>query len=169
MRAKDSGELFAVVVDGRIDVSGPQKTMPPTLVFSYKLEGTANCPYVGPYARFKTIHLAGIEEKTETLDMTNAPTNLSCLLAPPGMDIGIPQGGVPKAAMDTLLNKCQGFAVEGSEPDHWASWQRPTVECRASPASWQGHTVECLLGLFRPVSVLGFHFELDEMEVYSLA
>ncbi|CEL93444.1 unnamed protein product, partial [Vitrella brassicaformis CCMP3155] len=143
MRVKDSRELSAVVLYDKIEVS--------------------------VIARLTFTRVARLEQKTETTDLTNAPSPLSCLLAPPGMDIGIPQGGVPKAAMDTLLNKCQGFAVEGSEPDDWASWQRPTVECRASPASWQGHTVECLLGLFRPVSVLGFHFELDEMEVYSVA
>ncbi|CEM25938.1 unnamed protein product [Vitrella brassicaformis CCMP3155] len=153
LRVKGTSELFGTVIKGKIDLTGPKKKMQCGLAYDFKLTGTDAHSHVGCIGDDERIyHLAGLQEKLHVTDLTNirAP-DLLYVLGTGNFDIGItaPDEEVPAAAADVSLKRCQA-SVHKSD-DRWADWEREESNG------------------YLPVSELGLHFELDEIEAYKLA
>ncbi|CEM37640.1 unnamed protein product [Vitrella brassicaformis CCMP3155] len=167
-RVADSNELFAIIIEGPVEVTGTAESTPDTKSFAFKLRGTDSHPYVGYIGWGSKMDIAGTQERAAPLiDFSSPDSDVRAVLGVAGFSFGVRpaaqqiQIGAPTAASDGELKRCQGFMLQADQPDEWRQWQRPGV--RPSDHGWGGDVV------FLPVSVKGFHFEIDEFEAYKLA
>ncbi|CEM03427.1 unnamed protein product [Vitrella brassicaformis CCMP3155] len=160
-----SNELFAVIIEGPIEVTGTAKSRPDTRAFGFKLQGTDSHPHVGYIGQHDIICIAGTQERvTEFIDFSSAESELTAVLHTACFSFGIRQAaqiGAPAAASDETMQRCQGAMLEDEQPDEWRQWEWPDV--RLSDYSDDDDRV------LLPVSVKGWHFDIDELEAYKLA
>ena len=60
-RVADSNELFAIIIQGPIEVTGPAESTHDTTSFAFKLQGTDSHPYVGYMGSSSKMHIAGTQ------------------------------------------------------------------------------------------------------------
>ncbi|CEM37633.1 unnamed protein product [Vitrella brassicaformis CCMP3155] len=167
-KVADSNELFAVLIEGPIEVTGPAQSHRDTRSWAFKLRWTDSQPHVGYIGWNSNMLIAGTQERaTEVIDFTSPASDVTAVLGSGCLDFSVRlaaqqiQIGAPAAASDETLKRCQGVMVEEEQTDEWRQWERPGV--RPSDHGWDGDRV------FLPVSVKGFHFDIDEFEAYKLA
>mmetsp|Transcript_43770 Transcript_43770/g.123978 ORF Transcript_43770/g.123978 Transcript_43770/m.123978 type:complete len:505 (+) Transcript_43770:313-1827(+) len=165
-KVADSNELFALIIEGPIEVTGTAESIHDTMSFAFKLRGTESHAYVGGIGWNSGMYIAGTQERvTDLIDFSSPASNMTAVLSGSAcLDFGVrlaAQIGAPAAASDEIMKRCQGFMREEGQPDEWRQWERPSV--KPSDRGWDGDVV------FLPVSVKGWHFEMDELEGYVLA
>ncbi|CEM37645.1 unnamed protein product [Vitrella brassicaformis CCMP3155] len=167
-KVADSNELFANLIEGPIEVTGPAQSHRDTRCFGFKLRGTNSHPYVGYTGWGSKIRSAGTQERAaEVIDFSSPDSELTSVLSIACFNFGICpaaqqiQIGAPAAASDEIMKRRQGFMREEAQRDEWRQWERPGV--RPSDHGWEDDD-----GVFLPVSVKGWHFDIDELEAYKL-
>ncbi|CEM37388.1 unnamed protein product [Vitrella brassicaformis CCMP3155] len=165
-KVADSNELFAMIIEGPIEVTGAAISDTGTETHAFKLRGTDSHPHVGFIGCSDQMTIAGTQERvTELMDYSLPDSELTALLWVASFSFGVrptaQQIGAPAEASDESMKRCQGHMLEENQPDEWRQWQRPSV--RPSDHDWDEDVV------FLPVSVKGWHFEMDELEGYVLA
>ncbi|CEM37587.1 unnamed protein product [Vitrella brassicaformis CCMP3155] len=165
-KVADSNELFALIIEGPIEVTGAADSERNTTSYAFKLRGTESHAYVGGIGWNSGMYIAGTQERvTDLIDFSSPASNMTAVLSGSAcLDFGVrlaAQIGAPAAASDEIMKRCQGFMREEGQPDEWRQWERPSV--KPSDRGWDGDVV------FLPVSVKGWQFEIDELEAYKLA
>ncbi|CEL97955.1 unnamed protein product [Vitrella brassicaformis CCMP3155] len=158
-------ELFAIIIDGPIEVAGAAETEHDTRAHAFKLQGTDSHPYVGYMGWRSNMYIAGTQERvTQTIDLSSPASDAPAVLVTACFDFGIrpaaQQIGAPAAASDETMKRCQGYILEHDQPDVWLQWQRPSV--RPGHHGWDDDSV------YQWCSVKGFHFNLSDLEAYKL-
>ncbi|CEM12063.1 unnamed protein product [Vitrella brassicaformis CCMP3155] len=165
-KVADSNELFASIIEGPIEVTGPAESTHNTISYAFKLQGTDSHPYVGYFGRNSNMYIAGTQERlTDFIDFSSPDSELTAVLYATSLFFGIRPAaqliGAPAAASDEIMKRCQGVTFEENQPDGWRQWERPTVR----PSDHGGGDDR----VFLPVSVKGWHFDVSELEAYKLA
>uniref|UniRef100_A0A7S1JNC5 Uncharacterized protein n=1 Tax=Vitrella brassicaformis TaxID=1169539 RepID=A0A7S1JNC5_9ALVE len=163
-KVADSNELFAIIIEGPIEVTGTANSRSDTVSFAFKLRGKDSHPYVG-YIGWDKMDIAGTQEKvTEFIDFSSPDSDVTAVLATAWFSFGIrpaAQIGAPAAASDETMKRCQGYILVENQDDEWWQWERLSVR----PSDHGGVSDR----VFLPVSVKGWQFEIDELEVVKLA
>jgi len=163
-KVADSNELFAILIDGRIEVTGAAETKHDIKSHTFKLQGTDSHPHVGYMGWRPNLYIAGTQERVpELIDFSSPDSQATAVLTIACFNFGIrpavDQIGAPAAASDETMKRSQGHMLD--QPNEWRQWERPSV--RPSDHGWGDDRA------FLPVSVQGWHFNLSELEVYKLA
>ncbi|CEM12066.1 unnamed protein product [Vitrella brassicaformis CCMP3155] len=165
-KVADSNELFAIIIEGPIEVTGTANSRSDTVSFAFKLRGKDSHPYVG-YIGWDKMDIAGTQEKvTELIDYSSPDSDVMAVLNTACLDFGIRPAaqviGAPAAAADESMKRCQGTILEDDQPDEWRQWER--LSFKPSDHYWGDEDDR----VFLPVSVKGWHFDVSELEAYKL-
>ncbi|CEM03440.1 unnamed protein product [Vitrella brassicaformis CCMP3155] len=167
-KVADSNELFAIIIEGPIEVTGTAKSRSDTKSYAFKLQGTDSHPHVGYIGWNNKMSIAGTQDRvTPLIDFISPASYATAVLAAASFYFGVRpaaqmgQIGAPAAASDEIMKRCQGVVLEEEQADEWRQWHRPSVRL----SDYGGDTDAVLL----PVSVKGWHFDISELEAYKLA
>ncbi|CEM37626.1 unnamed protein product [Vitrella brassicaformis CCMP3155] len=165
-KVADSNELFALIIEGPIEVTETAMSHLDTRSHSFKLRGTDSHPHVGHIGWGSKMLMAGTQERvTNLIDFSSPASNMTAVLAASCLDFAVRPAaqaiGAAAAASDETMRRCQGVMIEEGQTDEWQQWQRPS----ARPSDYGGVDGRASL----PVSVKGWHFEIGELEAYQLA
>ncbi|CEM37382.1 unnamed protein product [Vitrella brassicaformis CCMP3155] len=176
-KVADSNELFASLIEGPIEVTGPAASRPGIKSHAFKLQGTESHPYVGALGWADKLNIAGTQVVVEDIFDPRAPENrerdrytrdLSAVLRAAGtFDFGTrraDQWQTAPPASDETLKSCQGNTTHKCEPADWHQWDRPSVHSWDYYCSGDHRDYP----FWYPVSIKGWQFELAELEAYRL-
>uniref|UniRef100_A0A7S1JMK7 Uncharacterized protein n=1 Tax=Vitrella brassicaformis TaxID=1169539 RepID=A0A7S1JMK7_9ALVE len=166
-KVADSNELFAIIIEGPIEVTGPAQSHRDTRSWAFKLRWTDSQPHVGYIGWNNKMDIAGTQERvTELMDYSLPDSELTALLWVASFSFGVrptaQQIGAPAEASDESMKRCQGTILEDDQPDEWRQWER--LSFKPSDHYWGDEDDR----VFLPVSVKGWHFDVSELEAYKL-